>query len=75
MNIYAKILAKILARYLEKITPTTFPLSRPERLYKGSSLILQYYHLFNIIYGPSPPDQVDTEAILSLGAEKTFDWV
>lgn len=69
---------KSLQRYwpwrLEKVIPT---LISPDQtgFVKDRQLFFNIRWLLNVLYAPSPPGHKDVEAILSLDAEKAFDWV
>jgi len=74
LNTDAKILAKILARRLEKAVPTIISPDQTGFI-KDRYSFFNMRRLFNILYGPSPPDHGNNELILSLDAEKAFDRV
>lgn len=74
LNTDVKILTKILARRLEKITPSIIAFDQTVFIKKCYSFFSIRW-LFNILYGPTPPDPENIEVILSLDADKTFDRV
>jgi len=74
LNTDAKILAKILARRLENIIPSIIS-SDQTGFIKNRYSFFNIRRLFNILYCPSPPDPGNIEVMLSLDAEKAFDWV
>lgn len=74
LNTDVKILAKVLALRLEHVTPTIISPDQTGFIKKRFSFS-NVRRLFNILYGPAPPDSTNTEVILSLDAEKAFDRV
>lgn len=69
-----KILAKVLARRLERVIPT---IVSPDQtgFVKNRQSFFNIRRLFNILYTSAPPGQQDEETIKSFDAEKAFDRV
>uniref|UniRef100_A0A8C5H2E5 Reverse transcriptase domain-containing protein n=1 Tax=Gouania willdenowi TaxID=441366 RepID=A0A8C5H2E5_GOUWI len=72
LNVDAKILAKILARRLEKFLPNLIS-EEQTGFIKGRQLFFNVRTLFNIIY--SSKSAAIPEVVISLDAEKAFDCV
>lgn len=63
----------MLATWLEKILPSIIS-SDQTGFVKNRHLFSKLCRLFNILYSPSPTPQ-HPEVVISLDAEKAFDWV
>lgn len=74
LNTDAKILAKVLAKRLEKVIPT---IVSPDQtgFVKNRHSFFNIRRLFNILYTPTQPGHKDEEVVISLDAEKAFDRV
>lgn len=72
LNVDSKIFAKRLACRLETVIPSIVSDDQTGFI-KNRYLFYSIHRLLNILHYPTPPDIPD--ALLSLDAEKAFDWV